>query len=653
MNIGALESKQALAGSRPWLWRGFGGWTGWVASAAVLLVLIAGANLLVLALRPDSLIRHDVGGWGDQELLSGFWSQESAAGTTYRWTQARSVFQVRGFPIVAHPVLRLAIGGLPPTAEATRILHLAIDGQLLNLPVTAQARRYHLLAPSGMLSDGDLDLGFASATSTLPPDDRALGVRLDDIVLGWSDETVPLPDWQTLAVQWALVLVWLAIAWRLGLPVWLTAIIALLLVPLQAGMSTLELLMAQAWQLRLLLAGLLLLALAWNASPLLLRAFPELAGRREVRWLALITLAAIGVRLFAISYPPFESHDLYIHRKRLLDFQLGSLLLFDTPSEFAGRRTIVPPAYYLLASPLTLLSTNVDFALQALYGFIDGAMALPLAIIVRQIGGRPRAALLAAVIIACLPIQMTALWWGFGPQVLGQWLLLVLAVFAAYRYRTTGLFWLAATLLLTLSFLTHPGVAILGAFWLAGYVALNWWQQRRDRPGWLGWGAVLLASALLSLALLYMVVLELQLRGLASGAVAPYRFDEYTRLRLIGVGMRASLRPIGALLSALSLLVLLRQTGGQRRRLVVAWLASAALFFAVDVASSLQVRYAYFAIPMICAGLGLLLDRLMATGIWGRIAGWSFAAIVAYSGLTLLFDGVFWGIKPTLFALLH
>lgn len=635
-----------MKGLRRWAW-----WPVW---SGLILLSIAGANLLSLRWHPGATYKVDVGFWGDQELLEGFFEQEAdALGATYRWTGAQSAFRVRGFASVTHPILQLGVGGLPRGAPAPRPVQLRIDGTALTLPVAAAPRRYYLSLPSGALLDGNLDVDFASDTSRVAPDQRDVGIRLDDVVLGWTGATWVLPAWPTLLTQWALVLICLGIAWRLELPGSIRLGIAALLIPLLGWMTAYDLLMAAAWEARLLAASMLLLALAWNAFGLLNHLLPGLGSRRDLRWLSAITVVAISMRLFAIFYPPFGSHDLYIHRDRLLDLQLGSIQLFDTPSEFNGSRTIVPPAFYMLASPLTLLTAKPDAAIQGLYAFLDGASALVMAILVRQLGGSVRAAAVAAILIASLPIQLTALWWGFGPQVVAQWLGLALAVFVSRPGPAPSDFWIVAGVLLGLVLLMHPGSAILAAVWLAGYVLLVWWRDRQARRQWLGWALVLVGSSLLATLLLYIDVLWLQLNGLARGVATPQRFDTVSRITLIGKGMLASLRPIGVPLSILSLSVLVRRTCGNQRRLVIAWLGSAGLFFVVDLLFGLQVRYAYFAIPLLCAGLGLLLDQLMARRRWGRVVSWGLLGFVSFAGLSLWVNGVFLGVKPTLMALLH
>jgi hypothetical protein len=404
-------------------------------------------------------------------------------------------------------------------------------------------------------------------------------------------------------------------------------------------------------------------------------------ARAELRWLLLLTAAAVGVRLFAALYPVFDSHDWYIHEERLWDFQMGSVLLFDKPAEFSNRVAIVPPAFYVLVEPLTLLSIDTVPTTHGVFAFLDGCSVLLLALFVRQIGGSARAARLALLALAGMPIQFTALWWGFGPQVVGQALFLALVVLVAQPRLAARWQWVAAAVLFSVIILVHNGVALLGGFWLAGYVALVWLFRRDERQHWLGWGSVAIVSALVALVMLYADVVALQLQGVASNERLAFTQQDIFRVKYTLGSLCASFQPlsvpcdhylpgaetatllphIGVTLAGLALpLVALafllhrvNRAGRLHRWLVNAWLLSAGLFFAVDLAFGLQVRYAYFIVPLVCAGLGLLLDRLAGRHRWGRLVAACVVALVLFAGLLLWYEGVWPALKPSLRLLTH
>jgi hypothetical protein len=103
----------------------------------------------------------------------------------------------------------------------------------------------------------------------------------------------------------------------------------------------------------------------------------------------------------------------------------------------------------------------------------------------------------------------------------------------------------------------------------------------------------------------------------------------------------------------ISIVFLVYRARGTHRLLVIAWLGSSLLFFGVDLAFGLQIRYAYFAIPMLCAGFALLLDRLIARHRLGWLVAGCLVAFIGWMGLKLWFDGVVLASKPSLRALTH
>jgi hypothetical protein len=623
---------------------------------AILLGCIV-ANVLALRAYGTNGYALDVGARyaPEEQFLLGFYEPERDDNDlTYRWSQGHSTFRLRGFVPAPDPVLQLVVGGVPATATLPLNVEVEVDGApAAVLPLAAAQRSYAIQLPTGALADGDLDVTFRNAVAQGAGDDRPVGFRLDALAVRWGTARwlVPLPA--AIGAQWAAICVWLGMMWRLEMRRAALVPLACALVVILAWMAGRHQFVAMAWTMRLLGTGALLLALAWNALALLRRYATGWAGSGVLRWVCILTAASVAIRLFGVYYPFWESHDLYIHRDRLSLLQLGSLHLYDRPSEFGGRRTIVPPAYYLMASPLTLVAAHPGVPLQGIYAVFDGFNPLLTALFAGRLGARPRAALVAAIMVAVLPIQWTALWWGFGPQVAAQTLVLVLALLITRPDAPTMYTYGFGVFVLSLLFLMHPGVAVLTAITLGLYVALLWWFHRARRRWWLGWSAVVALTGVIVTVALYVDVIALQLSGVSQGSAARPDFTEWDRIRLTLEGMGASLRPVGFPLMVLGAVVLLRGVPRPHLWFIVAWLLSAAVFFAVDLATALQVRYAYFAIAPLCVGLGVLLDGLMQRGRIGALLAWSFAGFVAVYGLALWIDGVFFDIKPTLTALLH
>ncbi len=645
-----------------------------VGVAVLLLLLIA--NLVSLRVQ-GSRYTLNVGFRADRHMLQGFFSQEEDAhGTRYRWTKSESTIMVQGFAAVPRGVVSLHVGWLPPGVPVPRPLQLAVDGtEWVTLPINAAPRRYTMLLPPGTLHDGNMLLGLQSETSRVPPDRRDIGIRLDRVEIGWPAGDWVLPTWRMLLVQWLMVMTGLAVAWRLDGSWRVLAAVAVVGVVLLGWLTGHSLLIAAPWVQALLLASGAVLVLVWATFPRLSRMLPGGGARAELRVLLLLTIVLLAVRLLAALYPVFDSHDWYIHRDRLEKLEHGSLLLYDKPAEFSTRLAIVPPALYILVAPLSLLTTSTVTAMQGFYAFADGCAVLLLALFVRQLGGSGRAALLAALVLGLLPLQYTALWWGFGPQVVGQALILLLALFVLQPRLASRWLWLAAGGVFCLILLMHIGTGLLGGFWLAGYVALVLLVQRRQHPHWQGWGLLLLAVGLVVTLLLYSQVLGMHMRGLAHNQRLAWSEDDIFRVQWTLGSLYYSFRPltmwlhpdvwqhgwiVGLLLTLLvnvlvvvSLVFLVYRARGRHRLLVLAWLASGLLFFGIDLVSGLQIRYAYFLVPLICAGLALLLDRLIARHRLGWLVAGCVLGIIGMMGLKLWFDGVVLASKPSLRGLTH
>ncbi len=636
-----------------------------VALIGVLLALI-GANLLGLRLA-STAYSFDVGFRADRHFLAGFFQQEEDAnGARYRWTRAESSIVVEPFVMAPRPAVTLSIGGIPHIAESPRLVYASVDGEpLTTLAIQREPRHYTLLLPSETLVDGRLHLTLLSATSQVPPDPRAVGVRLDAVEMRWPPDAWALPTWELLLTQWGIVVAALAGGWRLRLSRGALAATVAVLVVLLAWMTSADLLVAAAWQFRLLIAAVAVLVFVLGAFPYLARLLPAHAhnpagARAELRWLLLLTVLALTVRLVAALWPTFDSHDWYIHEDRLRDFQYGSILLFDKPAEFSNQVAIVPPAFYVLVAPFTLFTIDTVPTTHGVFTFLDGCALLLLGIFVRQIGGSARAARLALLLLALLPIQFTALWWGFGPQVIGQALFLALVVFVAHYNLATRLWWVVAAVTFSVIILVHNGVALLGGFWLAAYVGLVWLFQRQEKQHWLGWGLIAAASAVIALIMLYSDVVALQFQGVADNDRLAFTENDIFRVKWTLGSLCTSFFPLGVscdqfvyapgaanilpqvgvtllglLLPLAGLVFVLLRVSGLARWLVLAWLGSAGLFFAVDLVSGLQVRYAYFVVPLVCGGLGMLLDRLAARHRLGWLLPLCIVGIVALAGLTL------------------
>ncbi len=620
-----------------------------------MLALLLGANLLSLHWH-NGPYRFAMGDGVDRLLIENFYQvEEDRQGVRYRWTLDRSSLKIRGFASVSSAFVRLKVGGLPP-ALTPRPVAVHIEGeQVMTFSVGAFPRTFALVLPPAALRDGSLDLTLHTEATKVPPDRRNLGIRIDEVEIGWFSPAFPHPPLPVLLVQGLIVAVVVFLLWRVALPRWSIAAVAGVIIFALGWMSGSLLLFASSWQTRILASLLAMLLVFLVVSPRLPERGQGQGQGQWLRWLWLITFVALGVRMVCILYPSFASHDWYIHLRRIVDFVGGQFLIYDHPAEFSKKLTIVPPAPYLLYTPALLVVSNPIVAMQWVYAFLDSLTTLLVGLLVRRIGGSGRAAWLAALVVALFPLHFTALWWGFGPQAIGQHLVVLLALFVAQRHiaHSKQWSWLVAGGATILLLFSHIGAGILGGFWLVGFIALAWLFERSRYPHWKGWGLVVILSGIVVTLLLYSEVLELQLRGLSGNERIRWDEDDLFRVPWTLLSLYPSFHPLGVAVPVVSMAVLVWATRSIHRWLVVAWLTSAGGFFVVDLLTGLQVRYAYFLMPMIAAGLALLLDRLIRRHRAGWLIAWAFVGLVGLAGLSLWLEGILGGVKPSLRGLTH
>ncbi|GAB4439716.1 MAG: hypothetical protein OHK0015_34900 [Chloroflexi bacterium OHK40] len=641
-------------------------------AVALLAALVLCANLATYRLRPPGYTL-ELGTRPDRAQVAGFHGGErDSAGTSYRWTSGDATLTLYG-PAAREPAIaRLALGWLPPGTEAPRQVMLRLDGApWITLAAPDQPRHYALLMPPGVLADGAARIEISSDTTVVPPDKRHLGIRLDTASLAWSGSAWPLPAPVVLGAQLSLCLLWLGIARLLGVPLLAASAVALALIGALVAHTALAPALAVPWQSRLIGAGLMSTAIVWGASAVLPRVTPGVSTP-FVRALLLITLAALFVRLLGVLYPLFFSHDLLVNSGRLRNVQLGDLILFDRPSEFSRRVAVVSPTAFILLAPLSLLGDRA-FALQVGYSLLDGLTPLLVALLALRLGLRERAALMAAGLIALLPMHLTALYWGFVKQIVGQWLTLLFFVVVAGPPPRRRLGQIAAGTLCTVLLLVHPGGLLLAGIAMGLVVLLGLWPRLRavafgqvaPRLALAGdevapyriWLIIMLAASGMALAVQYAEAARLMVGGLLDGSTATpdstnQLEDQGARLWQIWVGLNASFEPLPLALVAFGLAALLWRARGHGRLLVVGWLASAALFLGVDLVTGQQVRYGYFSAPLACIGVAALVEPLLR---WraGRLAVWGLVALVVIAGLALWGAAIGWGVKPTVNPLTH
>ncbi len=628
-------------------------------------------NGLAFRLSPDHTT-IDVGVWRDQATVERFYEPEADAhGITYRWSRGTSSLRLGGPATNSPASVALHLGGLPPGSIEPHQLMLQLDAKpWLSLALPDQPRHYRLLLPPASLATGELRLGLVSSTSSTSADPRPVGVRVDAVELHWQAGW-HLPAPLMIGAQIGIGLLWVVGAWRIGLGRISTTILVTGLLIVLAASAALAPELVKPYYERLLGATLVGTVLLWGIHAIMLRTDPTISpGLR--RTLLLILWLGLAVRLSGALYPLSFAHDLNIHIRRLHAIQQGALVVLDRPSEFAGQTVVIVPAIYLLISPLTLGLSRV-VAIQGLTALVDALTPLLVGLLALRLKLSEEAALIAAALSVVLPIQITALYWGFVPQVIGQVMALLLLMCIVGPPPQSALSRAAAVVLVFLVLLSHPGVLLLSAACLGLFFLPGLWGQihtllpdraplrpaatDEDRQHWRTWMLIGLGGATLALLLQYTEVARTMLGGLASPTEAPNELvgtllAQGDRLQQIWVGLKTSFAPIPLVVVAAGCGALLWQTRQRARLLVVAWLSSALLFLGIDLLTGQQVRYGYFSVPLVCVGLAALISALPTKGL-RHIAGILLVSLVWIAGLSLWAASIYGGVKPSLNPLTH
>jgi hypothetical protein len=697
--------------------RGAAATAGWrryrpaLALAVLFAIALAVAQILLLDRMHPRPYEVPVGAWPDHLFVEGFHEQQGSRPNRYRWSAEGARVNLRQVGTSAGALLSLRLGEKPRELDDPRLTLLFNERPYATFGLDYTPRTYRLLVPRWGMQRGDLVVGLDAPLFSTPTDPRRLGARLDNVSLDFAAGIPVLPAPRQLLEQLLLLALCALTLRRVG---WGLPAIAGALAALALGLLIVygrHLLLLDHYMGRLSVVALLLTTMVWVLPRLLVRRVPWAGPEPFATRLAAITLLACALRLAGALFPIFAAHDLPRNIKRLLIVHGGELVITARSAEFGSGFTVYPPAPYVAFLPVGLLNSDPTIVVQGTLALLDGTSALFVGLLALRLGLTRRAALLAALLYAALPISLTGLWWGFTAQTFGQWLMapLALLLLEAFR-RPRWQLWAASSILLAMALLAHIGVAILAVAWLGiGLVAL---PLRAALPWrtWRAYAASYFAGCAVGFLFIYLDV---------AGSMAEQFFQVGSEVagepfqsayNLIWRGFEISYTPLGlallplglsllfgrlraatlalagawalatlafwriapgftgmtdhaALLVPLALLataLLAEQFLPDSRGplsaatvLIGSWVAAAILFFVVELLVGLQVRYIYFLMPLGCIALGLVLDRSAARGVWGTRAAWTLAALLTLQGALLWYGGTFEGLKLSITPLSH
>lgn len=573
-------------------------------------------------------------------LLEGFHGVENDKGVAFRWTAGES--HVRMSKAGAGPqLLTLALGAPPPVPSAPTFDVQLGEELSATLPVGTQPRRYMLLVPPDAFRFGMLTVGMSSATVSVPPDPRAVGLRFQSATLRTVGGSWIWPAWALFGAQVLLLALTGALLWRVGMPPLWIGVTATLIALALALLYAQQLLIAQPYVLRLCIAVTVLVALTFWLLPLAERAFSWVGPRPIIHAVWGITVLACVIRLAGALFPLFTGYDLGLNTDRLIKVLSGTLVITRPSIEFRNGTTVYPPGPYLAFLPALLLGLKPFMVVQGGIALFDGLATLPTALLARRLGASPRATLFVALLYAAIPINLTALWFGLTAQVFGQALMmpLALALLSALE-RADWRMWLVAGALLLMALLSHIGVAILAVAWLGLVWVLLPLRRTVSTQTWWRVTAIGAASCLISVLLIYadVAALHVQQALVVGEKVASRKYTPAYNLILRGFQIAFSELGFVLLFPALALLRWRHMPRGGVE-LVGGGLIAITLFWAIEMYSGLQVRYIYFLTPIACLAIATALDAIGRRGLAARYLAWLIVVfIVVQSSVSWLYS---------------
>jgi len=601
---------------------------------ACVVVLIA-ADLLLLNLHAGRY-PVDIGNFRDKTFLDGAHRQELLDGATYRWTTARATLALAQVDLGPHNALTLTLGGRPTPGTLQLTLN---ESPWTALTATTVPRRYTLLVPHAAARDW-MEVGLLSETFTAAGDNRQLGVRLDGFEWRVLDDTVRFPAVAHLQAQVITLLLLQMTIVRLG---WRMAGQAAAGAVAAIGLATVlssELLLAHSYLPRLAAGAATLALLSWLVLPRLERA-ATFARPRDLHALWALTLAACGLRLAGVLYPTFSGQDMGFHTAHMTDVATGQLFLITGSTEFGGR-AIYPPGVYLSVLPGMLLTEDLRALLQTVLALLDGLTALLVGVLALRLGGDARTAQMALLLYAGSIAALGALNFGFAAQIFGQWFVAPLGLLLLREgWPPTSRTWMLCAMVALLVLCSHAGVAFLVAGWLGLLLAMLVVSRGRQAAGAI---AIFAATGMAGFVLLYASAAALmvgnaarQVQGAAAHATGA--LPGLNPLLISGARLAFSDAGIALIWPGIAIMLLAApEQRAQRFTVAGAWLAAAAVFLLINVLTTMQVRYFYFALPVALALIALPLGRIAARSGAGRITAWALTLALALPGMALWFQ---------------
>lgn len=625
-----------------------------VAAVVVALVALVAAEVVRLSAGPAVDLPLDNRRLG-VVLLAGFHDTERDARGAYRWTMGDASATLAAPGAGAPVAVLIGLGPAAPGGPAELVLR-AGGAPPARLALAPEPRLYRVLAPPGAAARGELRLALTSATVSVPPDPRAVGVRVECLTARSLGAGPVWPAPATALFQGAALLFAGLVALRCGASAPVAAALVFALALPLAALPWAYPLVTPIYLARLAVALALLATLTFAVLPLLEARPAWLGPPAEARALWAVTMLACLIRLAGALFPPFAAYDLGLNLGRLSATVAGTLVATNESFEFGGGVTVYPSGPYVVLMPGMLLGLTPKLAVQGGIALLDGLATLGVAALGRALTLSPRAVLFGCLAYAALPIALTTLYYGHTAQAFGQALMapLAAALLVGLRGKSGPWPWLLAWAFFSAALLSHIGVTILALAWLGlAWLALTL-TRRLDAASWRRLTLTLVLGGLTGLIFVYgpvvfshlAIVTRLDFGGTGVAPAPSYN--------LIAKAWWISYTPLGLLLAVAGIPLLRPKrlpTGAAE--LLGAWVGAALLFWAVEMTTGLQVRYLVFLAPLACLLAGLALSRLAELRAPGPLLAWGLSAALVVQGAWVWLPGALGVVAPSMVPLLR
>lgn len=617
--------------------------------AAALLLIVA--DILFIWFHPGTH-RIDIGNFRDKFFLTQVNYQEvDDQGITYRWTSEQSTIWITEIGNIDHALFTLELGGRPEPVDVQLTLN---DEPWVELVATEQPRVYTLVMPPDLPEQ--VRVGISSPTFTVAGDPRQLGIKIEGFSVTLPRESIPLPTFAQYFAQLVIILAAQLTVIRLGWAWRKQAILVGVLAIALAALLSFLLLLTYAYIPRLAVASVALAVLTWGLLPVAERRLAWMDSPGQIRLLWTIMIIACAVRLIGVTYTTFGSQDLGINLDRLYRTFQGEMIIIKGSHEFADGLTLYPTGPYLSVAIGATFLSDYPTLMHGALALLDGTTVLLVAILTRSLGGNREASWFAMVLYAGSISAFGTMSYGFQQQIFSQWFtipIILLLFFADTPPRPRT--WILATVLLLFAVFSHIGVAILYFTWF-GFIGLLMLIAYRgfNRSWWLG-ASLTIASVVLAFGFLYVDIFASKIDHLSHNVVSEEPSTLFPGATpLLMRGLRLGYSDAGlALLPLGSLLIWWANPSFKRVIVLVALILTVFFYLIVDLLTALQVRYFYFALPLVLAAIGIALGYLSTYSRWIRWGSWLFVLSIALQSTALWFMATFANGKISMTPLTH